>query len=356
MGDGLMLDKQQGVAGESADLWTHGALLDVKYCPCCGSSSIGGRSFRRRDDELAFADVWVYRSCEECDSLYLVNRPDASSLPRAYENYYTHSSSDAMERHGGIVSSLINGYLNARFGMARLPASRIGGVLISAVPPIAFQLNVYGRHVPRSMLGEHCKLLDVGCGNGDFLARASEMGLNAMGCEPDADAVAACLSRGLDVIHGDIDSVALTEDGFHMISMNHVIEHVDDPREVLGKAYRLLRPGGILWLGLPNPQAAGLRVFGSAWKGFHPPFHLSIPTQGVLERWLIEAGFESVRRVRRGVQSRGLWRDSMRIYAREGGKISLRLLGAFKIACDVASTVFPLVSEESILIARKPSA
>lgn len=138
--------------------------------------------------------------------------------------------------------------------------------------------------------------------------------------------------------------------------MNHVIEHVEKPQEVLKSAYELLRPGGRLWLGLPNPQAPGIRLFGASWKGFHPPFHLVIPSQRVLRDWLTDCGFKNVRALRRGMQSRGLWAESMRIYQRDGGEVPDLILHLIKMACDLGATMCPVWSEETVIVAEKPAA
>lgn len=188
--------------------WTHGAVRWVSRCPCCGEPDAGGGEFKRADDEGTFRDIWTYRHCRRCLSMFLQNRPDEESLPKAYETYYTHSARDVASARSskGLIAACVNAYLNYRFLLSRSPSWFAGGIAMAALPPLAFQLNVYGRHVPRSAIRRTASLLDVGCGNGDYLEIAKEMGLQAKGCEPDAKAVAVCRSRSLDVVHGDINA------------------------------------------------------------------------------------------------------------------------------------------------------
>ncbi|MDE2023958.1 MAG: class I SAM-dependent methyltransferase [Gammaproteobacteria bacterium] len=289
--------------------------------------------------------------------MYLIERPDAESLPRAYENYYTHESERddfASGNARGLLRRLINGYLNARFRMRRRPALRTGAWVFRLLPPLRMKLDVYGRHIPRALCQGPARLLDVGCGNGAFLCRALEMGIQVQGCEPDPAAAATCRNMGLHVVAGDVWTAAYADGSFTYITLNHVIEHVTDPSRLLGKLLALLEPGGTLWLALPNPSALGLRLFRRGWKGLHPPFHLLIPSQRILREWLQHAGFTDVRFVRRGMQSPGLWRESVRIAEREGTTHFRVWMATVRRVGDLLSTLTPRWGEETIVMAHRP--
>lgn len=333
--------------------WERGGIKLTEFCPCCAGHPGSAEEFSRRDDGFIFEDVWTLRRCSRCRSIWLVNRPDSESLRQAYESYYTHSAPAEGAGKDGLVAAGVNGYLNLRFRLARRPAALVGALALAAVPPLAFKLNIYGRHVPRCLIERGGRLLDVGCGNGDFLEIAREMGLDVTGCEPDPKAAEVSRARGFSVFDGSIHELPYGTDTFDFISMNHVIEHVEDPQEVLGAAYRLLKPGGLLWLGLPNPQALGIRIFGPGWKGFHPPYHLVIPSRNILRDWLTGAGFSRVDTLRRGAQSTGLWRESLRISQREAIDVPAIKAKLFKLVSDLGATIFPLWSEELLIVGRK---
>lgn len=333
--------------------WTLGDRAILALSPCCSSPPLPGVSWIRRDDTLAFSDAWTFKRCSTCLSIYLSDRPDARSLPAAYRSYYTHASTDESEQTAGHeqMNSWIAGFLNKRFNMDYPRGSRAGAAILQLIPPARRALEFYGRNIPRSLCNERTRLLDVGCGNGEFLTRAMNMKINAFGCEPDPTAAAQCISQGLPVIAGDAFSTELPQQSFHYITLNHVVEHVEDPQLLLERLRTLLRPDGCLWLGLPNPTALGVGLFGNGWKGFHPPFHLLIPHQELLQRWLLDAGFRDVRILSRGLQSGGMWSESSRIFARENGHDSFWRRKA-KLAADFATLVRPSLSEETIMIAR----
>lgn len=336
--------------------WSRGRLDLTRDCPACGARDVSA-IYSRRDDMLALEDTWHVARCGNCGSMYLIERPDAESLPRAYENYYTHESERddfASGNARGLLRRLINGYLNARFRMRRRPALRTGAWVFRLLPPLRMKLDVYGRHIPKALCQGPARLLDVGCGNGAFLCRALEMGIQVQGCEPDPAAAATCRNMGLHVVAGDVWTAAYADGSFTYITLNHVIEHVTDPSRLLGKLLALLEPGGTLWLALPNPSALGLRLFRRGWKGLHPPFHLLIPSQRILREWLQHAGFTDVRFVRRGMQSPGLWRESVRIAEREGTTHFRVWMATVRRVGDLLSTLTPRWGEETIVMAHRP--
>ena len=338
--------------------WSRGQLEAVVCCPACGSDSRTSTTFARRDNEGAMPDQWHMAQCGDCGSIWLNPRPDPQSLPRAYNDYYTHNTeSDDVTQSGGngFAWRLIHGYLNRRFGMHRQPASRWGYAVFSLIEPWRLKLDYHGRHLTRGRLGPPGRLLDIGCGNGAFLARAADMGWQVQGCEIDPKAVTACRSIGIDVIEGDAFAPQLAGQLFDVITMSHVIEHVHDQPALLQRAYELLRPGGWLWLACPNPHSIGLGMSDAAWHALHPPYHLCIPSQTILVSWLNKKGFFEIRLLRRGSHVRNVWRISQTIAQRESIAMpSPSRLFLWRLIADGLATISPRWADEMVLLARKP--
>jgi len=337
--------------------WSLGYLDQVTLCPLCGASGAGKVLGARRDDCAAFSDAWRYLECGRCRGLFLSPRPDAESLSLAYRDYYTHSSPSPSKsaRASGLAGYLINSWMNFRYRTRRESASRLAPVLWYLLPPLRMKLDFVARHMPRERCGQGHKLLDIGCGNGDFLALAREMGFAATGCEPDSASVAICRAQGLDVMEGDAFHLELQENTFDVITMNHVLEHVVDQAALLSRAYRLLAPGGRIWVCLPNPQALGRSSLGIAWKGFHPPYHLALPTPDWVRTAMEDAGFEGPRQISRGPQSRGLWKESFELAQREGRAVSRMTQVCLRFASNLLGLLTPRWDEEQIHVARKPA-
>jgi SAM-dependent methyltransferase len=186
------------------------------------------------------------------------------------------------------------GYLNVRYGYRFPDASRIGGLTWPLRRSAVKNLDFMIRHLP-APLGSGRRILDVGCGNGEFLVVAQDLGYRAAGLDPDPRAVDVARSRGFDVRCGSLPRSGEPPRSFDHIFLNHVLEHLRDPIGALREARSLLVPGGRLWLSTPNPRSSGLTRFGRHWRGLEPPRHLTLFDAPRLEAALAGAGFERVR-------------------------------------------------------------
>ncbi|QNK00374.1 class I SAM-dependent methyltransferase [Dyella telluris] len=296
--------------------WLPDELESVDQCPVCQSSRSAIAYEGLRDELEGVPGEWSMRRCLSCGSFYLGLRPKALAIGKAYASYYTHVSGlERMAADNGtsFLWRLSNGYMNARFGSARAPASFVGRIVLPWLLPLRQQLDFFYRHLP----GRPGKLLDVGCGNGIFLLRAKDAGWDVQGIEPDPMAVAAARRAGLDVIEGTLDAYGGDGD-FDVVTTSHVIEHVHDPRRFVEQMFALLRPGGRLWIATPNAQSLGHRHFGHAWRGLEPPRHITVLTQRALRELLESTGFRQIRNHRRGRGSGYILRASMKLAERYG--------------------------------------
>ena len=208
------------------------------------------------------------------------------------------------------------------------------------------------RYLPRPMPGD--RVLDVGCGNGDFLEAARDAGWTAVGLEPDPAAAALCRVRGLDVRVGSLETLGAEATGFRAITLNHVIEHLHAPREALARVFSLLQPGGMLYLDTPNADSRGAARFGRHWRGLEPPRHLVLFTPASLQALLAQLGFIDIQVKRRPAVARGIYASSAAIAAGDARQ-PVRLPLATRLALALRPT--PTRRLEFItLTARKPPA
>lgn len=219
-------------------------------------------------------------------------------MGRAYASaYYTHSEPGAVEswpasRGAAVRERLLKGYINSRFGYRFKPAMEAGRAVVPALPGARGMASSYVRHLPAPTEG--ARVLDVGCGNGEFLLRMRAAGWEVQGLEVDPASRAWAESSGIPVHPGQLTADTFPAASFEAITMNHVIEHLHHPRELLVTCYLLLKPGGILWIAAPNGGAAGLERFGRDWAPLDPPRHTVHFTYDALRRALVEAGFDEV--------------------------------------------------------------
>jgi len=236
-------------------------------CPICGSADT--RSARSDVLDLEYFVVperpLLHRACLDCASEYLHPRPTEAEIrsfyPADYHAYH--------EDHGAVASLLV--------GM---------------------RARLRGRYYRRLLGNRPGRLFDVGagdCRHFDELARFCELEFGGVELQPEIAARAR--KRGYDVVPGTLETLNLEghEAAWDVVSMNHIIEHVIEPRRMVERAHRLLRPGGWVVGQLPALDSWESRLFGRRWGGYHYPRHLQAFSRRGLRRILESAGFVDVR-------------------------------------------------------------
>ncbi len=280
---------------EKISSWPQDGLETVSRCPICASSARNVLHTELTDRYFRCAPgYWSLYGCTVCRSAYLDPRPTRDTIGLAYSHYFTHSAKSTtkltMMRY--VRRAFANGYRNARFGTHWQPSNRLGALLVHMLPGQRALLDAEARHLPDPKPGS--RLLDIGCGAGDFLVLAGALGWDAEGVDTDAKAVGVATSRGLRVRCGSLDEFDNVRSRFHAITLRHVIEHVHDPIEILKKCYRLLTADGVLWVETPNIDSEGHRIYGRHWRELDAPRHLMLFNWDSLSLALSTAGFKNV--------------------------------------------------------------
>lgn len=97
------------------------------------------------------------------------------------------------------------------------------------------------------------RVIDCGCGAGDYVTALLDAGADAWGIEYAREKVASAHSSVAGRLSvGDLGQIALGDAGFDVALLNEVLEHVPDDRRVLRELWRILRPGGTLIIFSPN--------------------------------------------------------------------------------------------------------
>ena len=78
---------------------------------------------------------------------------------------------------------------------------------------------------------------------------------------------------------------------FDVVVLSNVLEHAPDPKEMLKNVYRVLKPGGQVWISCPNSQSWLRKLFGRSWINWHVPFHLFHFSSKTLGKLLERCGF-----------------------------------------------------------------
>ena len=133
--------------------------------------------------------------------------------------------------------------------------------------------RVWNLNIKRRMVEKYNKkgmLLDYGCGTGAFLSHMRNTGWNVQGVEPSEKARSVGILDGLN-IQTDIDQVS---GSFDVITLWHVLEHIENAHEVIGSLSRKLTPNGIFVIAVPNRDSHDAKVYKSCWVAYDAPRHL----------------------------------------------------------------------------------
>lgn len=229
--------------------------MNSNQCPVCQ-----GTQLRR----LFARGSWTYRACAGCGHRFAaLPEREADALDELYQDEY------AGFREDPVFQAAIRERLRTEFA-PRVPA---GG-----------------------------RILDVGCGNGEFMAAAVEAGYQVVGTDISVPAVELCRSRGLNAVAGDFLTLPF-EGTFDAVTMWDVIEHLTDPAAFVSRARSLLRPGGYLVVktpGVTDRMLTMVKVVPSMASSILHEDHVQFFTTGSFSRLAQRTGFEGVEALRLG--------------------------------------------------------
>lgn len=140
------------------------------------------------------------------------------------------------------------------------------------------------------------KLLDIGCGNGYFLALCRSKGYEVQGIDVSEWAAKYATQKlGLSITIGQIDDIELPSHYFDIATMWHTLEHTLDPRQVVSKVKNWLKKDGILVIEVPNYEGTDARNYWEDWIGWQFPYHFYHFTPQSLKELLGICGFRVVK-------------------------------------------------------------
>ena len=238
--------------------WNH-----LSSCPLCGTTAFRNLPLAR-DWHYGNPGLFQIVECEGCRLYFLNPMPTLEYLATAYpQDYYAYGAPTV----GGPLSS--SGLRNA---IKRLFLYNPGRVRYPAFP-------------------QSGTMLDIGCGSGGFLAEMKARGWDARGVELDATAASRGREAGLDIFAGTIEAAHYPSASFDYVRSRHSFEHIHNSREVLREIRRITKPGGALFIEIPNAASLTARIFRGYWWYLCPPVHTFGYSPATLSTLLTQEGF-----------------------------------------------------------------
>ena len=221
----------------------------LTFCPLCKSTEFF--EFLKGCDYFLTKEEFTIVQCHECGLKFVNPRPSADEISSYYESpeYISHDTQGPGIRK--IIYSLIRSYTCKK-------------------KRILIEKYSTGR-----------RLLDIGCGTGEFISSCRTSGWEVTGVEPNQKArEIAIVKYKVDII----DEAALkmmSKPNFDVITLWHVLEHVHQLEERMQKIKQILAENGTLIIAVPNSNSWDAQHYGKYWAAYDLPrhiYHFSINT------------------------------------------------------------------------------
>jgi len=204
----------------------------LRACPLCGSANTAGYLTDCRGIGIA--------RCRDCALLFMNPQYTDGALAEFYSRYTGHDA-----------AGLRAGYEPERAERKRGNLEMIPGLLGS----------------------QRGRFLSIGCGDGLELELASQMGFAVEAYDVDVEAASAVeRATGIPVRTGDLLAIEFQWGAYDCVYLDQVLEHPKNPGDYLRLIRRLLKPGGVCYLGVPN-----IGSMSSLWKTFRDRHGLRPP-------------------------------------------------------------------------------
>jgi 2-polyprenyl-3-methyl-5-hydroxy-6-metoxy-1,4-benzoquinol methylase len=329
--------------------WDPDDLERLSHCVVCGSDRLASMY-----EDLGVHDRWPWRldRCGGCGAALLNPRPRIEAIAKAYPSDYSpyarkKARPEPVSTYQRLHHTIMDAYLARRWGYRGLSPSRGLGQVSMAMPALRRTADRLIRFAP-APARPGARLLDVGCAGGAYLELMRDLGWDVRGIEVDPGATSAARELGLEVREGTATDIDPSIDGtFDYVTMGHVIEHTHDPVQALRAAHRVLEPGGQLWIGTPNLESLGARIFRHRYRALDPPRHLVLFTPDSLTAALHQTGFSDVRLARASATAAWHYDQSARL----AGIEHRRPIRYGARAVNALTHVFPRLSDEMAIIA-----
>jgi SAM-dependent methyltransferase len=163
-----------------------------------------------------------------------------------------------------------------------------------ASPPLIAEYNNRLARLEK-MLPARGRLLDLACAAGYFFEQAAKRGWEAHGIDVGEWTREAASRRGLTNLHvGRLIDLGFPDEHFDVVHAAQLFEHLTNPRDELAEIHRILRPGGVIYVDVPNYRTLPILLGKDDFVLNTPPQHINYFTSTTLRSLLQTAGFRDV--------------------------------------------------------------
>lgn len=217
-------------------------MEEIKNCPICNSLEFN--FFLSCIDNTVSRETFKIVQCKSCSFKFTNPRPEEKNLGKYYksEDYVSHSNTK-------------KGFINSTYQSVR-------------------KYTLFKKLQLISRFYRTGKILDIGCGTGEFLNVCKNAKWSAFGIEPDPDARKMAIENYALDVRDETEIKNFDDASFDVISMWHVLEHVPKLNERVEELKRLIKPKGLIIIAVPNCNSLDAKIYKENWAAYDVPRHL----------------------------------------------------------------------------------
>ena len=236
-------------------------VINHDKCPLCKSSAI-----RKRFaciDKFATGELFDIYECTDCGLVFTQNFPDEKEIDRYYESpaYISHSNTS-------------KGLVNSVYHLVR-----------------KIMLQKKARKVEQLTGHKSGRLLDYGAGTGHFARIMKSRGWDVTAIEKNGKARELAL-REFGFEMQPVEALkAIKDKELDVVTMWHVMEHIQEPDNMWRELHRILADSGIAIIAVPNSASYDALKYKEYWAAYDVPRHLWHFTPDTIAQWGGKHGF-----------------------------------------------------------------
>ena len=245
-------------------------------CSICESNN-SHTTYLIKEMMFGSAETFEYFMCEDCGCLQISKTPEdlAKYYPKDYYSY-TLKPSFKKTRLSRFLTYNRNNYF--------LFKKNIVGWMLGKI-----HTNPNLEIVSHARINRNAKVLDVGCGIGHLLYSMKQAGMkNLLGVDPFIEKDLQ-YENGLTILKKEIDDV---ENGWDLIMLNHVLEHIEHQHQMLASIFSKLTPGGCCLIRIPTVSSHAWEIYKENWVQLDAPRHLFLHSVKSISLLSKQIGFE----------------------------------------------------------------
>ncbi len=238
-------------------------MKETQNCKICGENNF--KSFLTTKDYFYTGEEFNLSICQNCEFIFTNPIPDNLSRYYETEEYLSHHS------HKKTIISRIYSFVR--------------------------NLNLQRKYKVVTKYVSRGTIMDIGCGTGELLSFFKSKKWKTIGVEPDMEARKLAEKEHHITVFDEPHIKNIENNSLDVVSMWHVLEHVEDLNERVSDIKRIVKDDGIMVFALPNIKSPDAIKYGKFWAGLDVPRHLYHFSEKTFEQLLTKHGLKLIRSI-----------------------------------------------------------